>query len=315
MSHNIFDSIKNIFRHSDGTDAAAFGVFGGDDITSTPNGDKAEKEAVVHDYSDERNLPVYASIKNSLRMCLMTLLNKNHDLAYVASVVDNSVVLPMPYKSLSSKSHKDPALFAEDKKFAEENFGVNLKLYQKIAPYTESRQLLYQRIRSVYPDFALNMEKKIPAEDYILYTSQLRAMRGLINDPVIDKDIPLRENLLMIQDRHAEVIDTRDFTRACAIEDGFIIAELDRFYALLRDASTEQIDALNKEDIPVYVQSPGQLRLHKGKYSAVHFADVCMENRKSRMRKYDEINLLYKKLDAHPEIRLTVKEEYDEDEK
>ena len=312
MNHNLFNNIKNIFNHQDESDSSKLDGIISKEAASSGQA-TAPAKPVVHDYTLERDLPTYSNIKFALRSSLGKLLGRSHDLAYVASIIDNSIVLPMPIKNHTTHRYEDPQVFEADKAFAQENFGVNLRAYQKLMPYTESRELLYQKIRTVYPDFAFNMEQKIPADDYLLYADQVRLMRDLLNDPVIDKDVSLKENLLRMQDRHAEVIDTIDFSRACSIEDRFIISELEKFFELLKDAPKATVDALNKADIPVYAQLPGNEKLHRGKFSTVHYANLCMGNRKSRLRKYDEISLLYKKLDAHPEIKLKLDDSYEEE--
>lgn len=106
---------------------------------------------------------------------------------------------------------------------------------------------LFSRIRSIYPDFALHMADKVSAEDWRFYTQTMQKTGKLIRDLTVGST---ERDLTMIpeddeQEIISEFIDSRDFARACKIEDTFMTQEFEEFKKVAQEWGYEDENVKN----------------------------------------------------------------------
>lgn len=94
--------------------------------------------------------------------------------------------------------------------------------------FIENQNELFYRIRSIYPDFALNMREKVGEEKWELYSRVVRNTGILLKDLTTEKNLA-RVTRLNREDAISELIDSVDFAKACRIEDEFMIQEFEKF--------------------------------------------------------------------------------------
>lgn len=217
-----------------------------------------------------------------------------HDMAFVASLADSSIILPAPIKFMRVREQK----ILEDKAFTARQFKENLKAAHKLNSRYNTKNKLFEQIRNLYPDFATNMNTKISNNDYQIYRSTFKKfMQSLSNDLIYNGNTSSSELLLQKQDSISEVVDSIEFTKACEIEDKFIISELDIFFKILEDSSKEVKHIFNKHNISMPNGS---------KKSLFELAEKAKKDRLKRLDKYTKIFSIYQKLENHPYIKLSV---------
>lgn len=230
--------------------------------------------------------PTYSNIKSNISIHQSSLLLYYHDLAYVASTLNDSIVLVSPVKHVHTGKTAEEynRIFDENTAFAQANFKKNIKLSKKLDYRLYTRSILFDNIREIYPDFGNNMKDKISPEDYELYHSNMAKVKKALLLEVHDEPFkPLSEGLAEAQKKFAEVTNTPEFAKACEIEDRFIISEFDKFFGMLPQASQEKQSLLRKSTI----------KLENGnKISTIDLANKVRSERVARLQKYSEINKL-----------------------
>ncbi len=245
-----------------------------------------KKEIHSHSMYDQ---PSYTNIKNNISTKQALLLNY-HDMLSVARLADNLLMVKPPVLyGISGKSRAEhERIFEENHKFFDINFRKNIKASRKLDFLVYLRKELFSNISEVYPEFGQNMESKISGEDYELYHTYKMHLKSLFTHDIDYKPLELSsETLKHSQDRLSEVIDSSSFSKACEIEDKFMLSELDTFFAKLSYATTEQRSKLSKLTIN---REDGQ------KISTIDLAKKVREEQISRLKKYAEISELYAKL-------------------
>lgn len=248
------------------------------------------------------------NIKSNIAMLQSHLLSM-HDMAFVASLSDNSIVLPAPIKYAKPGLHADIAekRYQEDRVFTAENFAKNVKANNKLSSRYETRSQLFTKIREVYPEFCKNMDKKVSPEDYQLYLHVLKEFKKVtLNTLEYTDTMSASEALLNRKDKIAEVIDSIDFTKACEIEDNFMISELDTFFRNLSTMSPEVKHSFQKHNISM---PDGK------KASYFELAQKAKNDRIKRIEKYSKIYTIYNKLKKYPYIKFEKTESDDKEEK
>lgn len=238
--------------------------------------------------------PTYSGIRNNMSIHQTSLLLHYHDLAYVASTASDSIVIAAPVKQVHTgkKAEEYNKIFDENAEFVKSNFSKNIKLSKKIDYHLYTRCQLFNNLREIYPDFGQNMKDKISPEDYELYHSNMAKLKQALLTDVHDEPFKLvSESLAKAQSKIAEITETFDFSRACEIEDRFIIAEIDRFFGQFPQASQEKQSLARKATI----------KLDNGnKISTIDLANKVRDERIARLRKYSEISKLQEKSSGKP---------------
>lgn len=234
--------------------------------------------------------PSYSSVKSDISIKMSSILFRYFDMAYVASIADDSFVLGAPIKVFVPRKNLEEAnlKYENDLKFTREHFKKNLRIERKLNRHVALRSVLFDNIREVYPDFGLNMDSKISSKDFSTYKSNKSAFRRALSQTLTYSDsISQSESLLKAQDTLSEVVDNISFSKACDIEDKFFISEIDTFFEKLKDAPIEIRSKLNKNTIPFE---------NNKKISTVDLVHKLKQDRLSRIKKYSEIFELYEKL-------------------
>lgn len=113
--------------------------------------------------------------------------------------------------------------------------------------FMENQDELFARIRAIYPDFALHMADKVSAEDWQFYTQTMQKTGKLIRDLTVGST---ERDLKMIpeedeQEIISEFIDSRDFAKACNIEDTFMTQEFEEFKKVAQEWGYEDENVKN----------------------------------------------------------------------
>ena len=109
-----------------------------------------------------------------------------------------------------------------------EDYNKNI---QNDKSFMENQEEFYTRLRSIYPDFSLNMDEKVSPEDWEFYEKITKQTAELLRDLSIGgakRDLTLVSEIEE-QDTISEFIDSRDFAKACKIEDSFMMQEYEYF--------------------------------------------------------------------------------------
>lgn len=258
--------------------------------TSKLNIEQDKKFDIYKDYT-------VADIKANIYKNQFWLLSM-HDMAFVASLADSSIVLTPPVKFSNYGKYTEEAekRYQEDRVFTAENFMQNVKANHKLESRYNIRNQLFEKIKEVYPEFGHNMQDKISPEDYALYSKNLKKFKKSISISLISaNNMSSSEALLQEKDKISEVIDSIDFTRACEVEDNFMISELDIFFEKLQTMPNDIQHSFAKHNIPM---PDGK------KYSYMELAQKAKNDRIKRIEKYSKIYNIYEKLKKHPYIKL-----------
>lgn len=251
-------------------------------------------------YENPTPFAIHSNVTSKQSSELIYLL----DMAYVAATADNSFYLPHPYKIHHSgkSAQKYEEQFIADTKFSDEYLKRTVKLSKKLDVHSKSRLDLYDSIRTIYPDFCINMQKKISPEDYAFYRQNKTSLKKCLSSRnTYSDEIPLQEQLLEYQDNLAKLVDSLDFSKACKIEDSFVVAELNTFLEKFASLPLEEQSEFAKKKITIK-QFDGK----KNKISVLTFAHQLKEEREARIEKYHSIEELYTKLNNQPNLKLTI---------
>lgn len=105
--------------------------------------------------------------------------------------------------------------------------------------FMKQQDELYTCFRGIYPDFGLSMEKKVPKEEWKLYSDIVRKTGILIRDLTIGSKkrnlTKKRVSKVDEQDVISRLIDSEEFAKACKIEDQFIIRECEKFREIAKE--------------------------------------------------------------------------------
>lgn len=246
--------------------------------------------------------PLYHTIRSNIATKQSYLINHFHDMTFVASCSDYAFVLSAPFKTYAGKktAEEREKRFQDDKAFTKQLFKKNIEISHKLDAKEKSRAELFKALQTVYPTFGLNMDQKIPKEDYELVHRVRKNFRHVFSSEPQSYDPlqPQNEKLLSLQDKLSEVIDSENFAKACNIEDKFMISEIDKFLKLYSKSDPLIARELTHET----------LLTHDGrKVSPIALARKIRHDRVERTHKYAKISQLYKKLGSGKEIKILTK--------
>lgn len=296
---DFFNNFKNRFTHKNTLPPP------GSIKVNTFSDVQEEEENFVNSAIDElpSALSVHTNIAAKQSMEMSFLL----DMAYIAATADDGFYLPRPYKI--HHSGKDAKFYEEkynaDVAFTDEYFKTTIETNNKLDAHSKPRMKLLEEIRTIYPDFFHDMNEKIPEEDYTFYRKNkaqlkkcLSASEVAYSDKKFSKDL-----LLTYRDNLAKLIDSLDFSKACRIEDSFVIDEFNIFFQKLSELSPEeQLEFSNR-----------QITIKEGEtMSTLDFALKLQHDRESRIEKYSTIESLYNKLENQSKLKLNIREINDE---
>lgn len=285
---SILDNLKTVLNHDKKVVVEPRNVF---------SSDFYNQEVRIPDSIYDQPTP--SSIAHNITAKQTFALSYLLDMAYVAATADNSFYLPKPYKTVHYG--KDAQAYNEklnaDIAFTQEYFKKNIKVSKKIDSYVELRKKAYDFIREIYPDFCHNMEEKISHEDFEFYRkNKITLRRCLHSNETYSDSISSKDVLLGYQDKLAQTIDTLDFSKACKIEDSFVISELNTFFDRFSKLSEEEKKSFMKHKIKLNNNSTTRI---------IPFAQKLLDERNNRIEQYSSIEDLYKKMDEKTHIKLT----------
>lgn len=257
-------------------------------------------------YSEDEIKDIYENpnsiqIRSNIHTKQNEILNNYYDMGFIASIADNLFVLPSPVKVLfnHTKQYANEK-YEADTAVVKNNFEKNIKASKKLDKKVSYRSILFSSISKVYPDFCCNMEEKIGTEKYSLYYKEKLALRRILtstpNSSINDFS---SEILLSYKDRLSCVIDTPEFSEACSIEDEFVISEIEAFFQALSKMPKEKQKPFHRK----------KLKIGEDYFSTIEIAEKVKTERLNRLKKYSEIQKLYRKLENHPYIKLSVKDD------
>lgn len=241
--------------------------------------DELEAEAIQQPqsiYDNPTPFAIHSNIKSRQANELIYLL----DMSFVARTADNSFYLPHPYKVSHSGKNAQKAneKFETDTKFSNEYLKKNVKLSKKLDVHSKSRTELYDSIREVYPDFCRNMGQKVSPEDFAFYRQNKTNLKKCLSSKnEYSDEISLQDQLLEYQDNLAKLIDSSDFSKACKIEDSFVISELNVFLEKYASLPLQEQTEFAKRKITIK-QADGK----KNKIGVLTFAHQLKEEREIR---------------------------------
>lgn len=247
---------------------------------------------------DSFNGATISDIRNIINISQEYLLLKLFDMGHFAACAESCCVLPGVVKTLTTK-RKDVSAsekYVIDKETFNKNFTENIKAAKKLKRYTDNRMSLFELIRSVYPEFCTNMESKVGEEDFALYKKSKADLKKLLIHSINpDPSIFLSEQLQTYQDNLAAVIDTKDFSRACNIEDYFVLSELDNFLCMFHSLPEEEQKKFKTNRFSVENNS----------ISALSLINKIQTDRRARIERQKSIESLYDKLDNKSYISIS----------
>jgi hypothetical protein len=241
----------------------------------------------------------YADIKRNLSADQSKLLQYYFDMGLVASTADDAFVVIPPIRLYTRKESEEQV--QANIKNASENFKTNIKTSKKLDKKVDCKFFLFEQIRTIYPDFGKNMDKKVSPSEYSLYTKNKKLLKNaLFYDSQSNNTVA--NTLLSYKDRLSHVIDTEEFSDACNIEDKFVISEIDMFFKLLKG-----LPAREKNDI-----SKAKFKQDDKSLSVIDLANKLRTERIERTSKYSEIKKLYNKMRSSKYISLQNKVSHNE---
>lgn len=164
--------------------------------------------------------------------------------------------------------------------------------------FLEVQDDMLYRTRNLDEDFCLDMKKKVSKEDWLLYSKICRKTAelylGLNADLVSPDNLDGIDNLTTLQgeeldERISQLIDLREFSEACSVEDRFVISESNEF--------ARKIDGMGLDD-PVVKYSTVGVTLEAIKREAM----ATRDKRQRDEENYQKLAKLY--LANHIELRI-----------
>lgn len=247
---------------------------------------------------ESNDISIFSStntISNHLANRQNELILRYFDIGIVASTLEDSIVVsnPVIFHRAGKSRDVEQAEYEEDRAFVHQNLAKNTKLCKKLDRQVEARRLLFSTIREVYPDFCQGADKKIPPEDYALFMQQQKKLRQLLTHryhaSTSEKDEKrVADYVLERKDQISELTDSENFSKACLIEDKFMISELKKYLDLERFAPQEAQRLQHKCVIPY----------RETKSSAENLARIFIEERQDRSKKLKQILELFDKMQS-----------------
>ena len=256
----------------------------------------------IEDYDRITSLNPFLSTSNQIINVQNEMILHFFDMGFVASTLEDSIILSNPI--ISNKPGKlrevEESEYEEDKAFVQKYHVRNEKIYKKLVKQAKSRRELFRMIRDVYPEFCQDIDKKIPEEDYQIYMKQQRKLRQLIvRQHTTDYQKRVSDLALERKDKISELIDSEDFSKACMIEDKFMLSEFRRYLELLRLAPNEVQNLHKRHNIPC-----GEI-----KESAEGLVKTSIEGRDARILKIKQILELFDKMKTKQYIQFPDKDD------
>lgn len=241
------------------------------------------------------------SIHSSISTKQSYLLGHLFDMAYVASTADNSLYLPRPFKAAhnyaTAKKYDD--LYKKNVEIVDKNFDANKKVNKLLTVHIDERMQFFERVKQVYPGFCADFQSKVTPEDYECYIANKKAFKKvLFKNATFNGDTDLEETLLNARDSIAKVIDSKEFSKACQIEDSFVLSELGVFLDKFAELPPEKQAEFRIQKI--------QKSKNSKKVDIIDFTTKLMDEKVKKLAQYETIQNLYKKLEEHPYINLVV---------
>lgn len=250
--------------------------------------------------------PLYHTIRSNIVSKQTHIINHFHDMGFVASCADKTLVLPAPFKTYTSGKNKEEQeqLYIQNKTFTQANFKKNITVSKKLDEKYKSRYELFKALQTIYPSFGLEIEQKIPKEDFELLQHVRRTLKHVLykNSMPYEPKKYQSDILLEYQDSLSEVIDSELFAKACNIEDRFMISEIDTFFKMYSTAEPEKKKPLTHATL---------LTHDSKKISPLELAHKIRYDRVNRTKIYDQIAILYDKLGSGKEITIKTKSPID----
>lgn len=294
--NNFFNSIKNTVTHKKNVPINS-------NITINTSSESQEESANM--LSQINDVPTPSSIHTNVTSKQSIELSFLFDMAYVAATADNLFYLPHPYKI--HRSGKNAQKYADkydsDLSYTDTYFKNELEAYKKLALHSESRMNLFNEIRKIYPSFCHNIEEKISEEDFEFYQkNKTNLKRCLYCSNPYSYEKSSEDVLFEYRDKLSKVIDTLDFSRACKIEDSFVLSELNIFLKKLSELSPEQQQEFSSKEI--------KLRNNET-INSLDFVAKLQSERIDRIEKYSVIENLYNKIQKQSYLRLSLRRKKD----
>lgn len=269
------------------------------------SGVQEEEEALV--FNSINDLPTPSSIHTNIAAKQSMELSFLLDMAYVAATADNAFYLPHPYKV--HHSGKNAKIFEEkfkaDVAFTDEYFKTTVETSNKLDAHSKPRMKLLDEIRTVYPTFLHDMDEKIPEEDFKFYRKNKAQLKKYISasETAYSDEKYSQDILLTYRDNLAKLIDSLDFSKACRIEDSFVIDEFNTFFKKLSELTPEEQLEFSNREITIKEEET---------MSVLDFALKLQHDREARIDKYSTIENLYSKLENQSKLKLNIREIQDE---
>lgn len=314
MKISIIEKIKRFFNHQKLLDEGDENYFDISSHTSMANQtSESSSKTAVHQplkaeelefdkyVSDSTPTITPTSLHSSITTKQSYLLSHLFDMAYVAASADTAVYLPRPFKvaRISEKSQKYDDIYNQNIKISDKNFETNKKANKSLTMRLDSQMQFFGRVREIYPDFGLNFKEKVSPEDYETYTTGKKNLKKvLFKTYQFSGDSDLSEYLENARNDISKVIDSKEFSRACQIEDSFILSELGIFFDKFAELPPEKQAEFKKAKI--------QKSKNSKPVGILDFANRLKSEKEKKLEQYETIQNLYKKLENHPYINLVV---------
>lgn len=221
---------------------------------------------------------------------LNRLVWKYHDMGYVADEADESLIAPAFVKKPKSSDmtrEEYEELAKGYHEYSLESLRKAAIVDKKIQKHVDSMEAFFEEVRKIYPDFCQSMEENVSKDDYSHYMKYREKLRKVATEtlPGAIYTSP-QEAVLEQEDKISGVIDSQGFTRACKVEDEFVLSELDAYLAKVTELSPEE---RKKIDSRIIETENGE------GLSVTQFAERMKHKREERIALSDEFLQLYEK--------------------
>lgn len=165
-------------------------------------------------------------IRTNISNIIKKLL-RYYDLGYILNNLESLIVLPVPFKNIGEtmeEYNKNKSIYNQTSLEAEKTF---LDFENEL----KQREAIFKYLRTIDPDFGLNMNKKISPEEHNRYLQHLRNLTREISKLSFffkEREKNYTELLLSKKDVLSNIIDSPDNTEMANIEDRFVLSELEK---------------------------------------------------------------------------------------
>lgn len=163
------------------------------------------------------------NILNSIKQLL-----RYYDLGYILNNLESIIILPNPIKY--SKQSKEE--YAKNRCIYNQAYSEAEKTSIDFETELMQRENIFKYLRTIEPDFCLNMNKKVSLEEHDNYLNYLRNLTKDISKLSVSlkdrNENDYSELLLSKKDFLSKIIDSPDNTEMANIEDKFVLSELDK---------------------------------------------------------------------------------------